>query len=136
EAGDDRALADALENLGSELALHRDLGAATAALDEAVRLRRALAVPWALSQTLSARAGLALTSGDTETALELRREAREAPRRADDWAGAARALVGLGDGARMKGRWDTARRYNEDASALFRRLGKTWYTSEAIHILG
>jgi predicted ATPase/DNA-binding SARP family transcriptional activator len=136
EAGDDRALADALENLGSELALHRDLEAATAALDEAVRLRRALAVPWALSQTLSARAGLALTCGDTDMALELRREAAEVSRRADDCAGEARALVGLGEVARLKGRWEAARRYNEDAIALFRRLGETWHMSAALHNLG
>jgi predicted ATPase/DNA-binding SARP family transcriptional activator len=136
DAGDARALAEALVNLGSELTLRRDLAPGRAALDEAVQLRRELGTPWALSQALSTRAGLALAEDDPETARALRLEAADVSQRAGDRAGEARALVGLGEAARLSGDWDSARAYNERAIALFRQLGETWHMSAALHNLG
>jgi len=103
EAGDEFWTAVAL-NLLTEIALHTGrTGEAAASADEALAIAQQAGDGWNEGYALGTRAALAAGAGQLREAEQLARASVAVMRRIGQQWGAARALLGLGDLARLRG---------------------------------
>src|SRR5262249_2918190 len=86
-------------------------GAATARADEALAMARAAGDGWNEGYALGVKAAIAGVNGSLREAQDLAKASIDVMRRIDQQWGTARALLGLGDLARLRGDPGDARRH-------------------------
>jgi predicted ATPase len=135
EAGDDYALAVALNNLAATQRVLGDTERATAYLEESLELRRRIGDMSRIALSLANVAYIALGRGDTSRAAELYAEAAEIAGAIGDKRHLCFAFGGLAAVAYRERRWEDADTHARASLRIAKELGSKLAMVEAIFCL-
>jgi tetratricopeptide (TPR) repeat protein len=134
-AGDDFALAIALNNIGSVMGTLGEYEQATAYVEEGLTVRRRIGHVSGIALSLNNVAEMALRAGETTKAARMFAEAAEIATSVGDKRHTLFALAGLGKVAYREERWEVAGTHVRESLRLAQELGMKPFVIEDIFYL-